>query len=521
MSVSFATGVRSGVSLREIFPDATFFGASDVVVRSCTGAARKCQQDDLFVALLQAEYDGHDDATTAVSRGAEAVLAERLLPVDVPQCIVKDSRVAYGQLCQALAGYPCGQLKTVAVAGTDGKTTTAHLIASILQAAGKSAGLHSSIQSWDGRPVAGNAATIRPPILAGMLAGMVEASHEFSVVEADSVSLAGHRFAGLNLDGAVLTNVRGSHFGVHNNLANYRRAQLRTLEYLKPQGTAVLNIDDPGIRFQLEHINCPLLAYGIRQAADVQGRVLESDAGGTRFTITAGDTTAVVQTHIPGQHHVYNCLAAATTALLQGISMPEIVRGLEAVTSLPGRMKPVRCGQTFNLTVDAASSPYRLGVALHTLKRHTRGRLFCVFNTPGDADARLAGQFGRIAERGCHVPVITRARATGNSAIAPRHDYEPVHQILDGFNRPARARVIPDRIAAIEWALSQARSGDSVLIAGQGEKSIASLSNGRWQLTDTEVCQAWLYGQRSPGTRAVAGRDSLPRILPLSQYRPC
>ena len=519
MSVSIATGSNSGIKLRDILPQAEFLNAPNLTVRSCAGKLQECQQEDLFVALVDADNDGHEDALQAIRKGATAVVTERLLPVSVPQCIVSDSRIAYGKICQALAGQPSRRIKTVAVGGTDGKTTTAHLITSILEEANKSTGLHSSIQAGS-KNLANCEDGVTPPALAHMLAEMVMRDREFAVLETNSMQLAEHQFAGVQLAVAASINLRGNHFGFHNSLKNYRRAQFRLLEYLKPSGVAVMNADDPGVYFMLDKIDHPTLTVGIKKEADIRGKIVESNLYETTFTIRAGDETAMVRTSIPGTHHVYNCLIAAATALLQGIDLPTIARGLEKVKSLPGRMNHVRCGQPFPVLIEEAASPYRLGVALHTLRKQVPGKVFCIFNAPIDADPDTASRFGRIAERSCDVPFITRPTTKNSQSLGEQTDYEPIHQILDGFSNPAKAHIMPDRIAAIELALKQAKAGDAILIAGRGNQPIAQLADGRWQLTDMEVCQSWLYGDSVPG-ESIPTEASPAAIFPIENYRRC
>ena len=520
MSVSSATGLSSGISLRSIFPNATFLKTDDLTVKSCAGALDECRRSDLFVALVQPDHDGHEDAIRAVQKGATAVLTERLLPISIPQCIVSDSRVAYAKICQALAGDPSARINTIGVAGTDGKTTTCHLIANILVEAGRSTGFHSTLNGYSGTRTTRNRHVMTPPQVAEMMAKMVLAGNSFGVIEANSVQLAQHHYCGMNLDVAVLTNLRGNHFGYHSNLANYRRAQTRLLDYLKPGGVAVLNADDPGTHFILERFVDPVLTVGIRQTADISAKVIHHDLHETAFTLSAGGDTAMIRTRIPGVHHVYNCLAAAATAFLQGIDLPTIARGIEKVAFLPGRMNFVKCGQGFTVAIDESASPYRLGVALNLLQKNTSGKVFCVFNAPEEQGVQVASQFGRIAERNCSVPVISRALANSNQRVGERLDYEPIHQVLDGFSRPSRARVMPNRIAAIEWALSQAKTGDAVLIAGRGDLSIASLSDDRWQLTDGEVCQSWFYGDSVPGQKIPVRAES-PSVIKIDDYRQC
>jgi UDP-N-acetylmuramoyl-L-alanyl-D-glutamate--2,6-diaminopimelate ligase len=164
--------------------------------------------------------------------------------------------------------------------------------------------------------------------------------------------------------------------------------------------------------------------------------------------------------------------------------------------------------------IDQGGTAYRLGAALNMLRRHITGRIYCVFSPPENCTPDVAGQFGRVAERGCDIAVITRPE------VAPQLNFETDHQVLDGFRRPAGAHLIPDRITAIEWALSQAGPGDAVLIAGRGERSICSLAEDRWQLTDDDVCQAWLYGDSSVN-QTIVNPVVNPRIFRIDDYRPC
>ncbi len=226
-----------------------------------------------------------------------------------------------------------------------------------------------------------------------------------------------------------------------------------------------------------------------------------------------------MRTRIPGRHHVYNCLAAAATAVLQGIDLATIARGLEQVQELPGRMNLIKCGQSFAVAVDEAASPFRLGVALHTLKQNVNGRVICVVGATHAMSPERASQFGRIAERNCDVPVITTPHVTGNRAVKSVN-YEPFHRVLDGFRKPKTAQLMPDRLTAVEWALSEARPGDAVLIAGQGHRPIASLGAGRWSLTDAEVCQSWLYGE-STARADVPLSAPASSIFQIDYYRPC
>ncbi len=475
-----------GLSLRQILPSARFHNTGDLTIESCSGLWSDCQPNDLFAALISPDNDGHDDINRAVSRGAKAILTERLLPLSIPQCIVEDSRIAYGQIAHALAGRPAERINSIVVSGSDGKSTTAHLIRKIFSAAGFQCAVGNANEVPDLRASRNHSQSQKvdwtAPAVATFFANQVLAEQHSAIIETSEADLRGHHLAGCEFQVAVITNIR-------SRFQNGRQTQLRTLAHLASGGTAVLNVDDPVTGALLEQVKCAVMTIGIREEANVEGKILESSIAGQSFMISAGLVSVVVQVNIPGAAHVYNCLQAAAVGLLHGIDLETIARGIEQYKPLDGRMEVIRCGQEFPVVIDQADTPYRLGAALNMMSRHVTGKLFCVFSASDDCSPQLAQDFGRAAERGCQVPVITRCE------LGKQIDYERGHQVLDGFRRPAAAHFIPDRMTAIEWALSQARAGDAVLIAGAGGRSICSLGDNRWQLRDSDICKAWLWGE--------------------------
>ena len=188
-----------------------------------------------------------------------------------------------------------------------------------------------------------------------------------------------------------------------------------------------------------------------------------------------------------GRHHVYNCLSAAAVALAYGVDLPTVVRGLEAVECVPGRLQRIECGQPFGVFVDFAHTPDALIGCLKTLRQVTTGRVICVFGAGGDRDRHKRPLMGRAVESGADLAVITsdNPRSEDPQAIAD--------EILEGFQAPAAARVILDRVEAIRWALAQAAPGDCVLIAGKGHETDQIIGNQRIPLDDCEVARQWLY----------------------------
>ena len=298
-------------------------GGGDIRVGSCSADSRSCRSGDLFVALTGATFDGHDFARQALRRGATAILAERLLPVgDVPVCVVPDSRVAHGRLCQALAGNPSERLKVIGVTGTNGKTTTTALIASVLSTGGHCAGTLGTLGYSRRRPVgAGGDDDASTPVLANSLARMEAAGCSHAVLEVSSHALSQSRVAGIRFDAACVTNVRQDHLDYHGTLRNYRNAKARLFRHLAPESLVVLNADDPASGDYLPLLHGPVLTVslgnsagldhsaGLGHAASLTAEVVERHP--ERANILAfGRERNVARTALIGDQNVYNCLQA-------------------------------------------------------------------------------------------------------------------------------------------------------------------------------------------------------------------
>ena len=487
-----------GVSLRALLAcDAPVAGVPDLRATSCTSDWRQVRPGDVYVALAEAEEDGHDGAMEAARRGAAAVICERPLPVfDVPQIVVSDSRIIYGRLCQALVGNPSRDLKVIGVTGTHGKSTVARLLTSIIRAAGGSAGTLDSFGYWDGeedRPAAADA--LSAPVLARSLAQMNASGVTHAIVEVSSRELSQQVLAGVTLDAVCLTNVGRSHVDWHGSLQNYRQAKRRIFEYLHPDGVVVLNADDPiSVEF-LSDLSYPALTFGLRLPAEITAHIVEQHINEQTLVVSAGDDSVAVRTAIVGDHHTYNCLAAAAMALAYGIELPAIARGLELVDRLPGRMERVVCGQDFAVLVDAANSPDALRVCLRAVRRSTSGRVICVFGAHDDCDRADWLAIGRVIGAMADEAVITSGCTTMDGS------HRACLEIRSGFAEPRKARVILDRAEAITWALARASAGDTVIIAGMGDRPHTPAGAAGTLVNDSEIAKQILYGRAHAASR--------------------
>jgi len=486
------TQQRASVSLGNLLPAARLT-RGNIIVRAVCTAADRCQPGDLFVGVVTSEGDSHDDAAIALAKGAVGVLTERLLPLNVPQCIVEDTREALGRVCQALAGNPCDELRTIGVVGTRGKTVTTLLLASMLEAAGEAVGVVSSIGLSDSmEQVITPCSTPRAPKLANWLERMTIAGAQSAVVELSAKGLAERRAAGMEFDAVVLTNLKRSEQPWHGTEENFRRANLRALEMLKPGGFAVFNADDVDSEQALANVDLPVLTFGMIGEAQVTATVIERCPSEQTFLLQAGSESIPVRTAIIGNQHVQNCLAAAATGLAMGMDLATIVRGLEAVKFVPGRLQRIECGQNFNVFVDSARSPEALAASLRTLRQAGTGRIICVMGCEGGKNKELRPRIGHVLDRCTQLSIIT--------SDDPRHEQplQIAHDILDGHERPHLTHTIPNRKKAIQFALESARPGDTVIIAGKGDRCFQRVGSGKQQHDDCQVARDWLYAQGTP-----------------------
>lgn len=482
-----------GQSLRNLLPEARFFGASDIRVASCCSDSRHCRPGDLFVALPGTTDDGHRYVSEAIARGATALLVERAVAeCKLPTCVVSNVNAAYGKLCQALADNPAQHLRMIGLTGTNGKTTTSLLVASILNAAGMSAGLIGTLGNFDGAEF-GPAKLTTPtaPELAQWLARMRANGCTHAVVEVSSHAISQSRVAGIEFDVMGFSNVRHDHLDYHGTLAEYQRTKRKAMNFVSPEGVTVLNADDDVCREFLLDCEGPALSYGIDTPCEIAATPVEQFISEQTFLLSAGDETVPVRTHLIGRHNIYNCLLAAATGMTYGIDLETIAYGIEKLDKVPGRLERIECGQPFSVFVDYAHTAEALAVTLETLRPLVSGRLICVFGAGGNRDQQKRPKMGRTVESRADLAYLTSDN--------PRHeDPELIADgILAGCANPSGVRVVLDRAEAIARALDGAQPGDCVLIAGKGHEDYQVVGDKKLYFDDRAFAREWLYEQHS------------------------
>lgn len=484
----------SPVSLRRLLPDASFVGCGEVIVNDATDDSRLVTEDSVFAAICGTKVDGRKFAVDAVANKCSAILTDRPLPdIAVPQCIVPNVRAAYARICNAVSGKPTSRLKIAGVTGTNGKTTTAWMLRSILAASDQKCGLLGTIEYSDGNVASpASLTTPDPRSVFHWFRRMVENGCRHAAIELSSHALEQDRIAGTPLAAAVITNVTQDHFDYHSDFENYLAAKSKILNYVAKGGIVAINIDDPGSAQLCDKARTAghqVVTFSASQNADVRAEILEENANGSLFRLSASslhdNTESIPETEIsialPGRHNVLNSLGAVAAALHLGVSLADIQRGLERLICIPGRLERINCGQRFSVFVDYAHTDDALQRVVDCLKPLTEGRVLCVFGAGGDRDNSKR-------------PLLGKAAAHADFAVVtsdnPRTE-EPqsiIEEIVAGFPHGfSNFHVEPDRQRAIEFALAEARPDDCVLIAGKGHESDQIVGTDRLPFDDRQI----------------------------------
>ncbi len=489
----------SPVSLRKILPSAELFGGDDYTMLNGAADVEKIHPGDVFFALSADSGSCETQIQEAVARGAGAIVSQEMTSNPfkttpegrlVPFFLVESAQSAYARSCQALYRFPARQMYMVGITGTSGKTTTAFLAAAILGAAQKNVGLLNSLGCFDGMDASGNSIANLPPKRTGSwLSRMQQNDCSHAVVEVSSQALDQSRLEGIDFNTICVTNIMRAHLDFHGSIDNYRKAKMRIFEYLDCGGTAVLNADDPIVADVRNWLRIPALTFGISEPADVSGMVLEQCPSEQTILLSAGGVTLPLRTRIVGNHYIYDCLAAAALGLQMEIDLPTIVRGIESVDSIPGRMERIECGQPFSVFVDAAHTPEELKSTLLFLREVVSGRILTVFGTPGTSRNSRRNVLGEIASRLSDHLIL--------SDCNPENERPEtiIEDVLKGVSsrRMKRVEVCHSRSLAIEKALDLAEPGDCVVIAGKGSEKFQLVGQNALRHDDREIAKRWLF----------------------------
>ena len=496
-------------------------GNLDVAVTApVVESSQDIQPGGIFVARAGATADGHQFIPAAIEAGAAAIIGEIEPPsLPVPYVQARSAQAVLGPLAAAWHGFPSRKLAIIGVTGTDGKTTTCHLLHSIFKRAPDIRVGYISTLSADfgGEAVATGLHVTTPgaPRIQAYLAKMVEAGYTHCILEMTSHGLAQGRLNGVDIDMAILTNVMHEHLDYHGSWEAYRDAkaimfQMLMRSHRKPRlpKTAIVNADDPSANFFTAIPADRSLAYGIANQADFHASAIRHSAAGATFTVGERE----LQLRLMGAFNISNALAAISAARALGIDWEHLRQGLVEVELVAGRMEAIDEGQDFMAIVDFAHTPNALEKALQAGRDMLAPgkRLIAVFGSAGFRDVQKRRLMAEAAEQLADMTILT--------AEDPRA--ESLDEILDAMAQGCLARGgvegrtflrEPDRGFAIYRACQMANAGDLVMACGKGHEQSMCFGATEYPWDDREAMRAALRGAPLDTLPTARSRAHAPR----------
>ena len=464
-------------------------GNTDVEISGIQSDSRTVEKGFLFVAVRGTTVDGHDYIQSAIGKGAAAIVCEEIpalsdediqVSESKPVFIrVKDSADALGKSLSAWYENPSDNLILVGVTGTNGKTTIATLLYEMFRKMGHKVGLLSTVCNYiDGEAIPTDHTTPDPVTLHNLMARMVEAGCEYAFMEVSSHSLVQHRIEGLSFVGAVFSNITHDHLDYHHTFAEYIRAKKMLFDAL-PEGTfALTNADDRNGMVMVQNTGAEVKTYALQAFADFRCRIVEMHFDGMLLNLDGSEVWATFL----GRFNAYNLTAVYATALLLGADRDEVLRILSELTSVSGRFEYVRSADGVTAIVDYAHTPDALQNVLRTIDeiRREGQRIYVVVGCGGNRDKTKRPEMAQIAVANSDLAILTSDN--------PRmEDPETILEDMKaGLDPSASYLAVTNRREAIRTAVTLARPGDIILLAGKGHETYQDIAGVKRHFDDKE-----------------------------------
>ncbi len=469
-------------------------GDVNTEVTAVVNDSRKIQEGCLFLCIRGASFDGHDFAAQAATEGAGVLVTEE--PVDVPEQVtviqVKSTRYAMALISAAWFGYPARELKTIAITGTKGKTTTSYMIRALLSELGHKVGVIGTIEVLIGdRHIPVNNTTPESYDIHQYFRQMVKEGCDVVVMEASSQGFKLDRTAGIDFDYGLFTNLSPDHIGPneHADFAEYLACKAKLFQQC---GMAFANIDDEHFKEITQNATSPVKTFGENPAADLAASHVEltrdTDFLGVDFDVT-GMLQGRISCGVPGEFNVHNALGAICIAVQFGASTEDINKVLRTF-AVKGRVQIIPTGYDYTLIVDYAHNAVALESILKTLRAYDPNRLVSLFGCGGNRSKLRRYEMGEVSGKMADFTIVTSDN--------PRFE-EPeaiIDDILTGMKKTDGAyTTIVDRREAISYAMNHAKPGDIVVLAGKGHETYQEIKGKKYHMAEEEIVQDVLDGK--------------------------
>jgi len=475
-------------------------GDSSLEIAGMAYDSRQVRPGDLFVAIRGTHADGHAFIEKAIEKGAVAVAAEKFTgrEAKVATLLVSDSRKALSKIALAFYANPFKNITLIGITGTSGKTTATYLLESMLKAAGREPGVLGTVNyRYSDKKVPAPVTTPESLDLIRLSREMVDHGVTHIVMEVSSHALDQGRTQDCPFSVAVFTNLSRDHLDYHKTMDEYFAAKSRLFTGLQagPSGrtpAAVINLDDPRGQDLASVTRAKVLTYGLGKECQVSADSIQMDRNGLKFRLRTPAGEKVVRSTLIGDFNVYNILAAAGAGIALNLPLEAVVRGIETLKSIPGRLERVENRRGLTLVVDYSHKPDALLKAMTSLKPHVKGRLITVFGCGGDRDRGKRYDMGRLAGEHSDVAFITSDNPRSEDPLSIVKEIEK--GMLDSGLRKGGSNTHPgrgyflevDRRQAIRKAVAMAEEADVVLIAGKGHEDYQIIGSERRPFSDQE-----------------------------------
>lgn len=462
-------------------------GNDDLEIKDVVCDSKAVTSGGLFICIKGGNFDGHLYVRQAEQYGAVCVVVEKMVDTSLTQVIVKDTRKAMSIIASNLYERPEKDLNLIGVTGTNGKTTTSHLIGSILNNYGINCGIIGTLGTFYNQEYVNPSLTTPDPlVLFKLFREMVDSGVKAVVMEVSAHASYLSKLEGLEFEVGVFTNLTQDHLDFFGNMQAYKEAKFNFFRNNKVK-YAVINSDD-SLGLELGKIVKKPVYYGMDNPADVFAIDLEFTDEKTHFIINLFDNIYMTKINLKGRFNVYNALACATTCALLNVPTKKIIEGLSIAGQVSGRLQTIY-NDKFSVVVDYAHTPDGLEKCLTAVKEGCKGRVICVFGCGGNRDAEKREIMGEVSGKIADFTILT----TDN----PRYE-EPmdiIWQIEKGVLKNTKNYLlIQDRKEAIEYAICMAKKKDVILIAGKGSEQYQEVLGIKKPYNDKDTVEEILRG---------------------------
>lgn len=477
------------MKIKKLFEGQEIFGLTDLEmdIESIKKDSRLCRQNDVFFDLSSNYTKSLENCTEAIKNGAKVVVSSQLLPID-ELIKVKDVRESFALACKNFYNCSCDKLKIIGITGTNGKTTTSHIVAECLKYAGYKVGVIGTMGVfYDDKTLDFDMTTPDSDDLHFAFDKMVQSGVQYVVMEVSAHAIAQKRVHGINFEVGVLTNITQDHLDYFHTFENYADCKL---SFFKPENMkmAVVCADDQQGQLLIENSSMPVISYGINNPADVFAVDIDESMKRSQFFCNAMDEVVKIDTNLIGQYNIENSLAGIGVCTCLGLKLKTVAQGLKFIRPVEGRFNIISTHNR-NIIIDFAHTPDGLEKVLSTAKSLCKGKLYCIFGCGGNRDVDKRHKMGMISEKYCDYVCLTNDN--------PRFE-EPrsiVANIEEGMTKGHMVEL--DRTEAIRKMLAICRPDDVLVIAGKGGEKYQSIGGKKIPYNDFDAvygCLKKAYG---------------------------